>query len=143
MPTANLIHTNHQIDYNQNINSISNEANHVAFERNFANANFYLMSKKKEENEQSKNILDISNTGSSNEADEADLSVIEEEAENMKSNKNPKNKSMKEARISKIKANYLMQPPDSDSIAAATEQHKINRSRRRTRTKFDEKQVLF
>ena len=38
---------------------------------------------------------------------------------------------------------HLMQPPDSESIAEATEKHKLNRTRRRTRTKYDEKQVKY
>jgi hypothetical protein len=38
---------------------------------------------------------------------------------------------------------HFMQPPDSESIAEATEKHKLNRTRRRTRTKYDEKQVKY
>ena len=38
---------------------------------------------------------------------------------------------------------HLMQPPDSECIAEATEKHKLNRTRRRTRTKYDEKQVIY
>ena len=38
---------------------------------------------------------------------------------------------------------YLMQPPDSESIAAAAATASINRSKRRTRTKFDKHQVYY
>ena len=38
-------------------------------------------------------------------------------------------------------ANYLMQPPDSESIAAATANASANRTKRRTRIKFDKRQI--
>ena len=37
---------------------------------------------------------------------------------------------------------YLMQPPDSESIAAAAVTASINRSKRRTRIKFEKEQVI-
>jgi hypothetical protein len=37
--------------------------------------------------------------------------------------------------------NNLMRPPDSESIAAATKRHKLNGAKRRTRTKYDERQI--
>ena len=38
-------------------------------------------------------------------------------------------------------SDYLMRPPDSESIAAAAATAKKNRSKRRTRIKFDKEQV--
>jgi hypothetical protein len=38
-------------------------------------------------------------------------------------------------------ANYLMQPPDSESIAAAAANASANRCKRRTRIKFDKRQI--
>jgi hypothetical protein len=44
-------------------------------------------------------------------------------------------------RISSTTAEYLMRPPDSESIAAAAATASANRSKRRTRTKFSDNQV--
>jgi hypothetical protein len=50
----------------------------------------------------------------------------------------PRSKNSHEAKQNNA---YLMQPPDSESIAAAAATASINRSKRRTRTKYDKHQV--
>ena len=55
-----------------------------------------------------------------------------------KSEIKPRSKNSHEAKQNNA---YLMQPPDSESIAAAAATASINRSKRRTRTKFDKHQV--
>lgn len=42
-----------------------------------------------------------------------------------------------------VSQKYLMQPPDSDSIEAATANAKRKRPQRRSRTKFEKEQVYF
>lgn len=42
-----------------------------------------------------------------------------------------------------VSQQYLMQPPDSDSIEAATANAKKKRPQRRSRTKFEKEQVSF
>jgi len=87
------------------------------------------------------NFSEVSTTEtSSNGIDEAIESCVKAEANDYALNERntSSNSSSKEA---SLKKSYLMKPPDSEAIAAATEKHKLNRSTRRTRTKYDDKQV--
>ena len=91
------------------------------------------------------NFSEVSTTEtSSNGIDEAIESCVKAEAneyainERNTSSNSSSSSSSKEA---SLKKSYLMKPPDSEAIAAATEKHKLNRSTRRTRTKYDDKQV--
>lgn len=87
------------------------------------------------------NFSEVSTTEtSSNGIDEAIESCVKAEANEYALNERntSSNSSSKEA---SLKKSYLMKPPDSEAIAAATEKHKLNRSTRRTRTKYDDKQV--
>jgi hypothetical protein len=100
----------------------------------------------KEQNEVRKmnatNYSEVSTTEtSSNGVDEVIESCVKAEANEYATNE--RNTSSNSGKEASLKKSYLMQPPDSESIAAATEKHKLNRSTRRTRTKYDDKQVTI
>lgn len=120
---------------------------HPAFsEQSYNNSNFNMINLiKDQQNTETRKTLE---SFSSNGIEEVIESVIEGASKPTKKDNIPKSSSngiseLKIEQEASLKKSYLMQPPDSETIAAATEKHKLNRTRRRTRTKYDDKQVKY